>query len=645
MRGDDKLRSDKTAGWLTNSLLRPAAHFLVAAFLMWLLYGLLGAQGHLLYMWPITGIQIAILLSGPQGRIQRWSQIIAGAVGMSLASFALGNPPWRALAQPAMHAAELWALWWTMSKGICRFDDLKNQANVIRFCSSAILVPVFAALLIAQPLATMAHASVFQAWTRVVLSDSLGIAIFTPMVLLALSGQFAKREHRTLYFQGGIPALLFFAAAVVLIFSQDKYPLMFLVFPPLLIFVFAAGLEGGVCASAVASIIACLATAHGIGPIWGIPDTTHEHHVLILQLFLWVIVATALPIGSLLDAREEAEREASKSQTIYQTVMDNSLDMIVLSGLNGKFLFVSPAVEKVTGWTQQEFLALPRFGSIHSEDHDLAENVIASIASGKVDHTFRYRLTHKNGGLSWVEGFMRGYRDSPSGPVAGFVLTLHDIRTQKETEDGWSAEVAALADKNAHLATLAAMDALTAIPNRRTFDQVLPVEARRHSSSGECLSLLMLDVDSFKKYNDRYGHPAGDVCLRKVARVIQESTGRASDLAARIGGEEFAVILPQSDEQGAIYVAYKILQAVRDLNIPHEDSVTGKVSVSIGVAVWLPFETNEVSLLIQQADRALYESKSGGRNRVTVHIPGPGTQNVPGRRNTDKQHGVAQGIA
>lgn len=645
MRGDGDLRPDRRGGfWISSAVLRPFAHFVVSVVLMWLLYGVFGARGHLLYMWPITGIQIAILLSGPQGWKQCWLQIAAGAVGMSLASFALGNPAWRALAQPGMHAAELWALRWTMAKEIRRFDDLKKQVNVVRFCSFAILVPVFAALLLASPLASMAHTSFFQAWARIVLSDSLGIAIFTPAVFLLLSGRFSKPERRGIYLNKGIPAMVFYAGAVVLIFSQNTYPLMFLIFPPLMIFVFVAGLEGGVCASAVASIIACLATARGDGPIWLIQQSTQEHRVLILQLFLWVIVASALPVGSLLDERQEAGREAGKSQRIYQTVMENSQDMIVLSGLNGGSRFVSPAVEKVTGWTQREFIDLPRFGSIHPEDRDLAETIVKSIANGKVDHIFRYRLMHKDAGWGWVEGFIRGYRDSEAGPVVGYVLTLHDIRTQKETEDGWSAEVAALADKNAHLTTLAAMDALTAIPNRRTFDQVLPVEARRHTVSGECLSLLMIDVDSFKKFNDRYGHPAGDVCLRKVACTINESMVRQSDLAARVGGEEFAVILPGSDEQGATHVADKILKGVRDLHIPHDDSVTGFVSVSIGVSVWLPYQTNEVSLLIQQADRALYEGKATGRNRVTVHNSSASNRSFPGRRNAEKEEPAVRGI-
>jgi diguanylate cyclase (GGDEF)-like protein/PAS domain S-box-containing protein len=619
--GDWQL-AQEIGSWTDSPMLRPTAHFFISVFLMWLLYSGFGARGHLLYMWPITGIQLAILLTGPQDRRQCWLQIAFGVVGMCLASFALGNPPLRALVQPGMHAVELWALQLILAKRISCFDDLKKQSNVLRFCFSVILVPFFAVLLVAGPFASMAHCSFFEAWVRVVLSDSLGMAIFTPTLLLLLSGTFSKPEHRAMYLKAGIPAMVFFVTAVILIFDQNKYPLTFLVFPPLIMAVFIAGLEGGVCASVVTSVIACLATARGYGPIGIIQQSTHEHHVQILQLFLWVIVAIALLVGSLLDERREAKREAGKSQRIYQTVMENSQDMIVLSDLSGKFQFVSPAVENVTGWKQSEFLGLPASVIIHLDDQDLYKTMVDSIAIGNADHTFRYRLMKKSGDWGWVEAFMRGIRDSESGSVTGYVLTAHDIRTQKETEDCWSAEVASLVDKNAKLATLAAMDALTAIPNRRTFDQVLPIEAKRHTASGTCLSLLMIDVDSFKKFNDRYGHSAGDACLRKVARTVSASTVRPSDLAARVGGEEFAVILPGIDEQGAVSVATRILKAVQGLRMPHEDSATGLVSVSIGVAVWLPYQTNEISLLIQQADRALYESKRSGRNRLTVHNTG-----------------------
>lgn len=128
----------------------------------------------------------------------------------------------------------------------------------------------------------------------------------------------------------------------------------------------------------------------------------------------------------------------------------------------------------------------------------------------------------------------------------------------------------------------------------------------------------MIDVDYFKLYNDRYGHQEGDFCLQRLARALQACTGRVSDLVARVGGEEFAVLLPGTDETGARRVGEKILEAVRSLGIEHADTPLGRVSVSIGMAMWPSNFTTETSFLIQQADRALYESKRRGRNSLSV---------------------------
>jgi diguanylate cyclase (GGDEF)-like protein len=200
----------------------------------------------------------------------------------------------------------------------------------------------------------------------------------------------------------------------------------------------------------------------------------------------------------------------------------------------------------------------------------------------------------------------------------GYVGTVHDISSRKETEDSWTAEKHALASEVEQLAHLAGRDELTGLPNRRTFNHSLAIEASRQSRSSESLSLLMIDVDSFKKFNDRYGHPSGDACLQRVARVFKERASRAADLPARVGREEFAVLLPQTDEAGAIKIANAILEGIRNLWLPHEDSPTGCLSVSIGLSTWLPHQTGESAKLIQQADRALYESKHTGRNRISV---------------------------
>jgi len=175
-----------------------------------------------------------------------------------------------------------------------------------------------------------------------------------------------------------------------------------------------------------------------------------------------------------------------------------------------------------------------------------------------------------------------------------------------------------LEQANQQLEALSATDSLTGIANRRRFDEALGGELRRAVRSLKPLSLMMLDVDYFKNYNDRYGHLAGDDCLRAIARVLRTSSRRATDLAARYGGEEFAVIVAESDSANAMQLAENIRNAVAALQIPHEDSPFGCVTCSIGVTAVQVDENMSTDTLLRLADVALYQAKALGRNRVTL---------------------------
>ncbi|NJL48812.1 MAG: diguanylate cyclase [Leptolyngbyaceae cyanobacterium SM2_5_2] len=173
--------------------------------------------------------------------------------------------------------------------------------------------------------------------------------------------------------------------------------------------------------------------------------------------------------------------------------------------------------------------------------------------------------------------------------------------------------------KTAALQRLATIDELTQISNRRQFDQTLENQWRAVQTLAKPISLLLCDVDFFKKYNDAYGHQIGDHCLRLIASAIQASLRNPCDLAARYGGEEFAVILPQADRAEAQKTAEQIMAAVQQLKLEHQQSEIGPyVTLSIGVATILPAASNRPADLIQLADRALYEAKAQGRQRMVT---------------------------
>jgi two-component system, cell cycle response regulator len=194
---------------------------------------------------------------------------------------------------------------------------------------------------------------------------------------------------------------------------------------------------------------------------------------------------------------------------------------------------------------------------------------------------------------------------------------LKQLTTQVTIAIQQSELIEKLKNANRQLHRLAALDGLTGIANRRQFDRILQQEWQRLNREKKPISLILCDIDCFKLYNDTYGHPAGDACLQQVARVLQKASKRPADLVARYGGEEFAIVLPDTDAEGALFVAQRILQDLRELKIPHaKSSIDSYITLSVGVCTKMPHAGDMINHLIDTTDRALYQAKTGGRNRV-----------------------------
>ena len=393
-----------------------------------------------------------------------------------------------------------------------------------------------------------------------------------------------------------------------------------MVYPPMVLMVLAMGLEGSVFVSVTLAVIGSVATAHGHGPLQLSRLAKPEDRLLILQMYLWMSMATALPIGALLDERRRAEKAVEEARSVYQIVLENAEDMIILSSMDGSQRYISPASERLTGWTSEEFLALDRMSTFHPEDREVAALVMESMASGKREHIFHYRIAQKDGGWRWVEAVARAYFDGETGKVLGYVGTVRDISDFKNTEEELIHERERLARDKDRIELLARTDALTQLPNRRAFDEALR-DQLTFSRQGKKVALLMVDVDFFKLYNDVYGHQEGDACLRRIGEALQGQAGRGDDFVARWGGEEFGVLLPGADLAGAQVVANGILEAVRGLGIEHTGSPRGMCTVSIGVAVLDAHSMEDPGHWVQQADKALYASKRTGKDRATAAGP------------------------
>ena len=248
------------------------------------------------------------------------------------------------------------------------------------------------------------------------------------------------------------------------------------------------------------------------------------------------------------------------------------------------------------------------------------------IAAGKLDTPLPPTGDDELGHLGFaVHQFQKTAIEADRRETALRISNENVEKARSELEQ----KAAELEQVNRKLKELSITDFLTGLANRRRFDEALETEWTRAMRIDQPLTLIMIDVDHFKKYNDRYGHQAGDECLRKLASVLMDNLCRTSDVVARYGGEEFSIISAYTDLQAAQQLAQRIRLAVESLALTHEDSSFGVVTISLGIAVAIPDQTHSTDDLIRAADQALYDAKAGGRNCIkTASLTDKETQPV-----------------
>ncbi|MFG1428869.1 sensor domain-containing diguanylate cyclase [Roseixanthobacter glucoisosaccharinicivorans] len=292
-------------------------------------------------------------------------------------------------------------------------------------------------------------------------------------------------------------------------------------------------------------------------------------------------------------------------------IAENSGDVIIHVGADMLARYVSPSSTRLFGWSPEEMTGKRPHDFILQEHlPDITASVARMLAGADDGNPLPLRVACKKGGTVWVEAKSRAVRDPVTGVLTDFVLILRDITERRKLE--------------AQLEEMARTDGLTKLANRRAFDEVLEREWRRTVRTKGQMSLVLIDIDNFKAFNDQYGHQVGDDCLRAVAAAIAETIRRPGDTAARYGGEEIAVVLPDTDATGACDVAERLRAAVEGLRVPHEGNhAFGCVTVSIGVATALSRLGGTVSMpesLLAASDAALYKAKHNGRNRIESGI-------------------------
>lgn len=325
--------------------------------------------------------------------------------------------------------------------------------------------------------------------------------------------------------------------------------------------------------------------------------------------------------------RKEIEEILYQSKSILSGILNTSLDGIAaLQAVRNPFtgdiqdfrcLAVNPIISRVLKLNPEDLIGkciLRRLLLVPK----LFDHFVTVVETGdSLDEDFYYPTEDS----CWYHYFAVKLGD-------GFAIAIRDITVRKQTELALQElnyklqeSNRKLQEANHKLELLANLDGLTQIANRRCFDDYLATEWQRHQREQNPLSLILIDIDYFKRYNDSNGHQGGDDCLIRVAQEIAKVPQRPTDLISRYGGEEFAAILSNTNMEGALQVAAAIQTAIANLAIPHDNSdISDRVTLSIGIASLIPTTELSLEILIANADEALYSAKNQGRNRAIAYV-------------------------
>jgi len=310
-----------------------------------------------------------------------------------------------------------------------------------------------------------------------------------------------------------------------------------------------------------------------------------------------------------------AAPELAANQDVYRTLLESTkaipwrVDWKTL-----RFTYIGPQIETLLGWAASSWLTIDDWAMrIHPEDRERVVNFCVSQSKAGTDHEADYRALTPSGGYVWLRDVVHVVRDA-TGEVEALVGFMFDISERKRTEER-------LIELQHELETLSLRDALTGIGNRRHFDAQLETEWASAFRDRQPLSLIFADIDYFKQYNDHYGHLRGDECLRSVADALTRAATRPRDFVARFGGEEFVIVLPNTDLEAAQRIAERCRSMLYEVQIPHaHSSVAPCLTLSLGVGTTVPAQRVVDPEFVARVDERLYHAKRNGRNRAEAMI-------------------------
>lgn len=550
-------------------------------------------------LWFANGVLLSYLLLAPRWR---WPAYIATAFAALVTGSAMVHEPWHMnLLYNVLDVGEALGAVLLLRRRSAQLPEFTRPRYLFRFIAIAIVIMPLAMGTVftvvtslsfgAPPARTLLH------WLA---SDALGIAVITPMCVAI----FRARVLGAINWRSDG----FYLAGLLLITGGSFLPggvlLVFLIYPMLVLVTLRMGQGWGAIAMAVVAMVACGFTVNGRGPF-----ATSPTPALMLQVFIAAGVFMVYAVSAIIEDLRATDRRLKEVAALHDLVTENSRDVIILADFNGHRSYVSASAAIWGGWSREELADHHSMDIVHPADRPKAAAIVQNIREGGNGGMLECRVQKRNGEYVWAEANIRPVRDPATGVATGVLNMVRDIGKRKAAE---------LELRNAYraLETLAVTDGLTQLANRRHFDQCLMNEWRRCLRDQLPLSVLLIDVDQFKLYNDTYGHLRGDSCLKEIAHATQQVVTRPGDMVARFGGEEFAVLMTNTPNDGAMRVAKLVAESIRQCNILHSGNPPGYVTVSIGCATVVPSVGRHSAMLIQKADDALYAAKRSGRNRV-----------------------------
>jgi diguanylate cyclase (GGDEF)-like protein/PAS domain S-box-containing protein len=296
---------------------------------------------------------------------------------------------------------------------------------------------------------------------------------------------------------------------------------------------------------------------------------------------------------------------------VYRTLLESTHAIPwKIDWASATFSYIGPQIEPLLGWAPSSWVSIDDWATrMHPDDRERVLNYCVAQSQAGLDHEADYRALTTRGDYVWIRDVVHVMRDE-AGQVQALVGFMFDITERKKTE-------LQLISLQRELEELSFRDSLTGVANRRKFDIVFEREWREARRNTQPLSLILFDVDHFKRYNDHYGHVEGDECLKRVAHTLACAAHRPRDFLARYGGEEFVLLLPANDEGAAKAVAERCRQALFKAQILHAASpISQLLTVSMGLGTVIPAEADERVHFFEVVDRRLYRAKQGGRDRM-----------------------------